>query len=202
MGPYLQELKVAKDPLETSQLMASTPRYGTTAIAFHWGVFVLVLIVGTLGLLHDDWPKTTQSFWINIHAMLGILLWVTVLVRLAWRLRNLPPPLPENVGSMAKRLSSPVHLLLYTLLLVTPLIGIVTFVYHGRIFDFGLFQLDPGIQKNRAVFRPTEDIHGYLAYALFTMAGLHAAAALWHGLYLRDGVLRRMWPLKSGRSVD
>jgi cytochrome b561 len=103
---------------------------------------------------------------------------------------------------MAKRLSSPVHLLLYTLLLVTPLIGIVTFVYHGRIFDFGLFQLDPGIQKNRAVFRPTEDIHGYLAYALFTMAGLHAAAALWHGLYLRDGVLRRMWPLKSGRSVD
>jgi cytochrome b561 len=202
MGPYLQELKVAKDPLETSQLMASTPRYGTTAIAFHWGVFVLVLIVGTLGLLHDDWPKTTQSFWINIHAMLGILLWVTVLARLAWRLRNLPPPLPENVGSMAKRLSSPVHLLLYTLLLVTPLIGIVTFVYHGRIFDFGLFQLDPGIQKNRAVFRPTEDIHGYLAYALFTMAGLHAAAALWHGLYLRDGVLRRMWPLKSGRSVD
>jgi cytochrome b561 len=189
------------DPLESAQPMASTPCYGTTAIAFHWVVFVFVLIVGILGLLHDDWPKATQSFWINIHAVLGILLWGTVLARLAWRLGHLPPPLPGDVGSMAKRLSSPVHLTLYALLLATPLIGVVTFVYHGRIFDFGIFQLDPGIQKNRAVFKPTENIHEYLAYALFTLAGLHAAAALWHALYLRDGVLRRMWPLKSGRSV-
>lgn len=191
---------MAQDPLESAQPMASVPRYGTTAIVFHWTVFVLILIVGVLGLLHDDWPKATQSYWINIHAVLGIILWGTVLTRLTWRLRNAPPPLPENIGSMAKRMSSPVHTALYALLLVTPLVGAVTFVYHGRIFDFGLFHLDLGIQKNRAVFRPTEDIHGYLAYALFTLAGLHAAAALWHHFYLRDGLLRRMWPMKSNSS--
>ena len=77
---------------------------------------------------------------------------------------------------------------------ITPIVGVVTFLYHGRVFDFGLFQLDFGVTKNRAIFHPTEDIHGYLAYALFALAGLHALAALWHQFVLHDGVLRRMWP--------
>jgi cytochrome b561 len=70
----------------------------------------------------------------------------------------------------------------------------VTFVYHGRVFDFGLFRIDPGIQSNRSIFHPTEAIHGYLAYGLFGLAGLHAAAALWHQFYSRDGIMSRMWP--------
>jgi cytochrome b561 len=91
-----------------------------------------------------------------------------------------------------------VHWALYALLFVTPLIGVVTFVYHGRIFDFGLFRIDPGIAKNRAIFHPTEDVHGYLAYAIFGLAGLHAGAALWHQFYRRDGLLARMWPGRRG----
>jgi len=49
------------------------------------------------------------------------------------------------------------------------------------------------------VFGPTEDLHGYLAYALFALAGLHALAALWHRLVLHDGVLARMWPRAKTR---
>jgi cytochrome b561 len=189
---------MAQDPLESSQPLAAEPRYGSTAIVFHWAVAALVVVVGTLGLLHDDWPKTTQSYWINVHALLGLLLWGVVIARLAWRVRHAPPVLPDNVGSLARRLSSPVHFALYGLLLLIPVVGIITFIYHGRVFDFGLFRLDFGIKKNRAVFAPTEDFHGYLAYALFTLAALHATAALGHQFYLRDGVLLRMWPGRSG----
>ncbi len=184
------------DPLETSQPLPESRRYGTVAIAFHWLTFVLVVIVGVLGLLHDDWPKQSQSFWINIHAVLGTLLWLLVISRAVWRARHKPLPLAEDLSQFARRFSSPVHVSLYALLLVIPLIGFVTFIYHGRVFDLGIVQIDFGIKKNRAVFSPTEDIHGYLAYALFTVATLHAAAALWHHFYLRDGVLRRMWPLE------
>jgi cytochrome b561 len=87
-----------------------------------------------------------------------------------------------------------VRLTLYALLFVIPIIGFVTFVYHGRVLHFGLFDLNFGVKKNRAVFEPTEDIHGYLAYALFTLAGIHIAAALWHQFVRRDHILRRMWP--------
>jgi cytochrome b561 len=82
-----------------------------------------------------------------------------------------------------------------------PIVGVVTFIYHGRIFDFYFFQIDPGVKKNHAIFGPTEDIHGYLAYGLFALAGLHALAALWHRFYLHDGVLQRMWPF-GGRSAS
>ena len=98
-------------------------------------------------------------------------------------------------GSEAsRRFSAPVHLLLYALLFVIPLIGIVTFIWHGRVFDFGLFRINFGVRTNRAIFHPTEDIHGYLAYALFVLAGIHVLAALWHQFVRHDDVLRRMWP--------
>ena len=188
---------VPTDPLESSHPLPTGERYRPAAIAFHWTMFGLVVIVGVLGLLHDSWPKQTQSFWINIHALIGLFLWLVLLARFAYRLRHAPPTLPAGTGALSRHLSSPVHLALYALLFIIPIIGVVTFVYHGRVFNFGVFELDPGVKKSRAIFGPTEDIHGYLAYALFALAGLHALAALWHRFFLRDGVWARMWPRRA-----
>lgn len=174
-------------------------RYGLTAIRLHWAIFLLVVVVGILGLLHDSWPKSTQAFWINIHAMFGLLLWALLFVRIGWRLRHSPPPLPPQAGKLSQRLSGPVHLLLYTLLFIIPIIGIVTFIWHGRVFNFGLFQVDFGVKRTPAVFHPTEDWHGYLAYVLFGLAALHGIAALWHQFVRHDGLLSRMWPSPGAR---
>jgi cytochrome b561 len=162
--------------------MQLSERYTLGAIALHWSIFGLVVVVGVLGLLHDSFPKGTQGFWINIHAVVGLLLWMLLLARIVWRLRHTPPALPADSGEFSRRVS------------VIPIIGVVTFVWHGRIFNFGLFQVDFGVAKNRAIFHPTEDIHQYLAYALFALAGIHALAALWHHFIRHDGVLRRMLP--------
>jgi cytochrome b561 len=172
-------------------------RYGSAAIGFHWLMFALVVCVGILGLLHDSWPnKPSQRFWINIHALLGLALWLLLFARLGWRLRHVPPPAVSG-SLLQRRLRGLVHFTLYALLFVIPIIGIVTFVYHGRVFNFGLFVLDLHVASNRAVSHPTEEWHGYLAYALFGLAGLHAVIALWHQFILRDGLLARMWPRKS-----
>jgi cytochrome b561 len=184
------------DPLETPHPLQAAARYRLGAIGFHWAMFVLVVIVGVLGLLHDSWPKQTQAFWINVHSLIGILLWLVLLARFGYRVRHSPPALPAEIAGFSRSFSSPVHLALYALMFVIPIIGFVTFIYHGRIFNFGLFDLDFGIKKNRAIFGPTETIHEYLAYALFGLAGLHALAALWHHFVLHDGVLARMWPAR------
>jgi cytochrome b561 len=177
--------------------LTAAERYGPPAIAFHWISVVLVVAVGVLGLLHDSWSKQTQAFWINIHALIGLLVWVLVMVRFGWRRRHAPPPLPADIGNLSRRLSGLVHGSLYALLFITPIIGIVTFIWHGRVFDFGLFRLNFGVRSNRAIFHPTEDIHGYLAYGLFALVGIHVLAALWHQFIRHDGVLRRMWPSRS-----
>ncbi|MGA2840223.1 MAG: cytochrome b [Steroidobacteraceae bacterium] len=189
------------EPLESSQPLQTSGRYGSGAMAFHWIMFLLVVVVGILGLLHDDWSKQTQAFWINVHAVIGILLWFTLIARFAWRSRHAPPTPPSNVGAFARRFAGPVHWALYALMFITPILGFVTFIYHGRIFDFGLFQINFGVAKNHAIFHPTEDIHGYLAYALFGLAGLHALVALWHQFYLHDGMLGRMWPFRLTASA-
>jgi cytochrome b561 len=131
--------------------------------------------------------------------MLGLLLWLTLIARIWWRRRHRPPLLPSRVSGLARRLSATVHSALYALMFITPIVGVVTFIWHGRIFDFGLFRLDFGVTSNRAVFRPTEDVHGYLAYALFGLAGMHAAAALWQHFFMHNGILGRMLPMKQGR---
>jgi cytochrome b561 len=174
-------------------MVRSVDRYSTGAVWLHWVMALLVVVVGVLGLLHDSWPDESQSFWINVHALLGLLLFCLLLVRIAWRRRHAPPPLPADVGPLSRRASYPVHLALYALLVTIPILGIITFIWHGRAFNFGLFKVDFGVAKNHAIFHPTEDWHGYLAYALFTLAGIHALAALWHQFVRRDGLLARMW---------
>jgi cytochrome b561 len=176
--------------------VSASARYSGGAMAFHWIMAVLIIVVGVLGLLHDSWPKGTQRFWINIHALIGLSVWVLLMARFAWRVRHPPPALPPESGEFARRFAYPVHLLLYVLIFITPILGIVTFIWHGRVFDFGLFRVDFGVRSNRAIFHPTEDIHGYLAYTLFTLIGLHVLAALWHHFGRRDGVLLRMWPAR------
>ena len=165
---------------------------------FHWTMAVLIAVVGTIGLVHDSFPKQSHNFWINIHALIGLSVWVLLIARFSWRQTHPPPALPPDSGELARRLGRPVHLLLYALIFITPVVGFVTFVWHGRVFDFGLFRVDLGVAKNPAIFEPTEDLHGYLAYALFTVVGVHVLAALWHQFYRRDRLLRRMWPAGRG----
>ena len=81
---------------------AAKAAYAPAAIALHWMVFLLVVAVGWLGLLHDSWPRTTQAYWINIHAMLGLLMFALVLARIAWRMQHPAPPLPADVGAAVR----------------------------------------------------------------------------------------------------
>jgi cytochrome b561 len=78
-------------------------RYSSASIAFHWTSAVLVVGVGVLGLLHDSWPsRPTQAFWINIHAVFGLLLFGLVIARLWWRTSHAPPALPADVGALSR----------------------------------------------------------------------------------------------------
>jgi cytochrome b561 len=75
-------------------------------------------------------------------------------------------------------------------------VGIVAFVWHGRVFDFGLFSIDFGVKSNGPVYHQAEDIHLWLTYGLFGLVAGHAVAALWHHFICRDSVLLRMLPAR------
>jgi cytochrome b561 len=182
--------------------MPATPahRYSPVAISLHWSMAALILFTGILGLLLDDWPKDTKLFWINIHAQVGLLILALLIARIWWRRTHTPPPLPPEVSEISRRASHPAHLLIYALMLITPVVGIVAFVWHARIFDFGLFTIDFGVKSNGPVYHQAEDIHLWLTYGLFALVGGHAVAALWHHFISRDTVLVRMLPARFSAS--
>ena len=183
---------------DTPSTPDSPARYTLPAILFHWTSFALVVFVGLLGLSFGLFPRSSRMFWINIHAVFGLAVLALAMARLLWRMRSPPPPYPEDVSAITKRLSQPVHLLLYALMVILPIVGIVAFVWHARVFDFGLFKLDFGVASTKPVYEAAEELHEMLAYSLFGLAGLHGLAALWHHFVQKDAILQRMWP--SGKA--
>jgi cytochrome b561 len=171
-------------------------RYSPVAMSLHWIMAALILFSAALGLLLDDWPKDSKLLWINIHAQVGLLVLVLLLARIGWRRTHTPPELPPEVSEVSRRVSHPAHLLLYALMVVTPLVGIVAFVWHARALDFGLFSIDFGVKSNGPVYHQAEDIHLWLTYGLLALVGGHAVAALWHHFVSRDTVLLRMLPAR------
>jgi cytochrome b561 len=187
-----------RDAVKQSVAPASA-RYGAGAITFHWTTAALIVFLGSLGLLFEDIPREARPFWINVHVCVGLLYLALVIARLLWRATHTAPELPPDVGEFSRRASFAVHNLLYVLMLLIPLLGVVARVWHGRSFDYGVFQMNFGVASNPAIFHPAEKIHQLSAYALFALAGLHAAAAVYHHFVRRDGILLRMMTGEMGR---
>ncbi len=176
----------------------SATSYSRSAILYHWTSFALIVFVGALGLSFGLIPRPSRPFWINIHAVVGLVVLALAVLRIGWRFGHAPPDYPEGTPALTRKLSVPVHWLLYALMIVLPLVGIVAYVWHARAFDFGLFKVDFGVASNKPVYEAAEEIHELLAYSLFGLAGLHGLAALFHHFIRNDGTLGRMWPWARG----
>ena len=181
----------------------SPPRYDRVAIALHWVVAILIAAVGAVGLMFDNVLHPAKAFWLNLHAIFGLVLFGFILARTTWRLTHPAPALPPGTSMITALSAKVLHRLMYLLMLAIPLIGLISFLWHARVFDFGLFRLDPSIAANRAISRPTQTLHAWLTYALIAALALHVLAALWHHFVLRDGLLARMMPRAlKGHSPD
>jgi cytochrome b561 len=58
-----------------------------------------------------------------------------------------------------------------------------------------IWQVPALLAPDAAIRSLFQEAHALGAKALLALIGLHAGAALFHGLVLRDGVLQRMLPL-------
>jgi cytochrome b561 len=121
---------------------------------------------------------------------LGVLLLVIFAARVIWRLtkgRRLPAADSGVLHTVAKA----IHWGLYTLLAAMLVVGLFLAWTRGDSM-FNLFRIPAYAPGNRALADQVQEIHATIGYLILAVAGLHAAAALLHGLVWRDGVLSRM----------
>jgi superoxide oxidase len=88
---------------------------------------------------------------------------------------------------------------LYALLMIQPLTGVADALFLGRPFPLFLWQIPTILPRERGVADFFAEMHQIGAYTLLSLIGVHALAALFHRLVLRDNVLQRMLPAAASR---
>jgi cytochrome b561 len=128
----------------------------------------------------------------SLHILLGVILGCVLVVRLAWRATRggMLPPLDTGLLLAIARVT---HWALYALLIVAVGLGVTNAWARGDEI-FGLFRIPQLIPGDRAFVHQIGGWHALAANAVLIVAGLHAAAALFHHYVLRDATLRRMLP--------
>jgi cytochrome b561 len=172
-------------------------RYGLVSRLFHWVTVLLVLVMIPAGLtmIQEDIARSVRDPLFILHKGLGPVVLVVVLLRLGWRAFHPPPPLPADLPAAQRVAAATVHAGLYALLLVMATSGYVRVTTGGfPIEALNALGIPPLLPKNEAVAAVAKRVHATAIVGLLALIALHVAAAAWHGLVRRDGVVSRMWP--------
>jgi len=170
-------------------------RYDRTTVALHWlvaaGVVFQWISGQTIDWFPKGWPKIDAR---SVHIVLGSSLVGLLLFRLYWRARrgkHLPPAQTGPLGLLAVG----THWGLVINLVILLCLGLfLTWLRGDSLFGLAKIPLfgdfiphDRHLLANRVT-----DLHGLAANLLLALAGFHAAAALAHHFFWKDGVLKRM----------
>ncbi|WP_213877145.1 cytochrome b [Pseudomonas sp. dw_358] len=176
--------------------------FAPVARLLHWGMALLLIAQLFIGAGMVASVSERHEWLINLHKPLGIALLALVIVRLIVRLSTRQPPLPRDLPEVQKLAAKASHLLLYGLMLILPLVGWAMLSAAGDpIMLAPSIRLPALIGADPHAFALLRKAHGYLAYLLFLTVLVHLAAALFHGLIRRDGVLQSMAKGKSRRGI-
>lgn len=187
-------------------MTATTPpplrqRYDSFTLALHWVIAASVIFLFASAHIWEQLERGTplRKGLQAAHISCGILLALVMIIRPLWRLfsqhsaRFSMPPIEG--ARLAKLLAHAMHGALYLLLFAQIILGFLfRWSQQEPFLFFGLFDLSGWVLITPTVKHTLAQWHGNVAWALVSLAFVHALAALFHHYLLRDSVLRRMLP--------
>jgi cytochrome b561 len=182
--------------MSTIAVFSTRLRYGVVAQFFHWATAILVVAAFMYGPGGSEQRvySLAKDFDRQIHETLGMAVLALALIRLAWRaFDGAPdgPPMPLWMRFSSKVVGAP----LYILLLAVPVTAISGGWLEGHPLTLlGDVRVGPLLTEAHDVGSAITSVHTWLGDTILWVAGVHAAAALYHHFVLRDGVLRSMLP--------
>jgi cytochrome b561 len=172
---------------------SNNPTFVPAARALHWLMAILILSMLFIGVGMVASVSPLHDALIRIHKPLGISILVLAVIRLIVRLRNPPPPLPADLPPLQKLAALASHWLLYTLMILMPLLGWAMLSAGGYpVMMSESIRLPAIFPVSPSAFAVLRHAHAWLAMLLFLTFLGHMSAALYHGLIRRDGVLSSM----------
>lgn len=165
----------------------SAMKYPLRMRIIHWSMAIILLgliFVGWLMMSMDE-NNPALEYLFPYHKSFGMLMLFAVLARLVVRACAQRPALPAGLAPWEKTGAKIGHALLYTLMVVVPLMGYSmssSFTQSDGVFFFGVF-LPELLPKNDERFEVFEMLHRYLAYTLLAVIALHVIGALKHRFF-------------------
>jgi cytochrome b561 len=179
-------------------LTNSVERYGLVSRLLHWLMALLILtmigIGATMTDLDKEDPLRTQLY--TLHKEIGVTILALAVLRILWIQASRPPVLPAALQRWEVVFAKSTVGLLYLLMLATPITGYLMTNTGGKPINyFGLFDLPALMGKSHNLHEILEDVHGFLAFSILALVGLHVAGVIKHRLIDKDpevDVLKRM----------
>lgn len=175
-------------------MRTTSSRYGAGAQAFHWLTVMLVLAAYVLSKVDSYSLYSAAADGLRrIHETLGVLVFIVVVLRLLWRLIDSTPaksPMPRWMAMAAKL----VQFALYALLIAIPATAVLGTWFAGLPVTLLGFDIAPQFAEAHGLGQLIMEMHTALGDVILWVAGVHAAAALFHHFYLRDQVFQSMVP--------
>ena len=171
--------------------------YRRIARLLHWSMAVLILAMIAAGvtMVQTGLDRTLQNTLFIFHKNIGVLLLVLAVLRLLYRWRNPPAPLPDDIAPIQKLAAGLSHAALYGLLLLMPVAGYVRVKAGGfPIESLDRLGVPSLVPRSDALAEAAKAVHYFGGIAIALLIGLHVAAAAFHGIVRKDGVFSRMWP--------
>lgn len=164
--------------------------------ALHWLIAALILAMAWIGLTMGGMPNGPDKIAAYaLHKSIGLSILALAALRLGWRLYAGAPAPVAGTPRWQERIATVTHVALYALLLALPLTGWLLNSAAGFPLQwFGLFNLPSIAARDEALHTLAVQTHEVLFWALAVLVVMHAAAALYHHLFLGDATLARMLP--------
>lgn len=167
--------------------------FSPLARLLHWVMAAMIVSMLFVGAGMVTTVSGRHAALVAMHKPLGVAVLVLACVRVVVRLSSRPPALPADLPGWQKFAAHGSHLVLYALMIAMPLVGWAMLSAGGYPVTLGGGVRLPSIVPADAVwFAWLWHAHRWLAYLFFATFLAHFAAALYHGMIRRDGVLRAM----------
>jgi len=169
---------------------SSDKRFGTVAIALHWTLAVLILVLLGSGFRSGfSADASTKAAVLRVHIPVALAVLVLTPGRVIWWWRFDKKPAPLAVSpAWQDPVARGTHLTLYLLVFAMLGGGIALSILSGA--PDAVFGAAP--LRDFEQFAP-RTLQGIGALLLAGLVALHGAAGLHHHFVRRDATLRRMW---------
>ncbi len=156
----------------------------------------MILGMFVLGWIAVNYPMSPAKIKLFVwHKSIGITILILVVVRIAWRLTDRTPALPNHMRNWERRLAHASHTLMYLAMVIMPLSGwVINSAANFPLKLYGLIRWPNIAPADKALQTQAELVHVTLFWILAALLVLHIGAALWHHFVQRDEILTRMLP--------